>query len=392
MNVSHLISHDAPPSIAAPEDRQNSQQRAHQYPTRQSMSASHQSCSGQHNSSGLTEQDHNGSIQDTATVYEPSAPTLPLPKNVAFELLFDGPNNRARLPMRVQIFPHDTTDSIVTTVKNFYGLYDGAATGVSFEDERGNTLIARYENLRNNMTVYVRVVPDYSQPTLPHAQVGWNSASPTSAGRIPHLEEAFQMPPPQLSHHHAFDQAISRPSSRVARKRDTSPRANRNHRSTSAPKHRSRSGIKSRETSLPRDAEEQYSDALNAYSDSDGGGDSVTSSRKARSELLASAEISVDNIVEGGRRKRAKFESSVSLPGHLCTLDSMANHGLSRNYPYSCHLKCLPPIPFLRSLLRGDQTVKTILPPSPDLHSEHTLTRNPYNPHRAMAMVIIRMV
>ncbi|EHK99445.1 hypothetical protein M7I_4744 [Glarea lozoyensis 74030] len=80
----------------------------------------------------------------------------PTPKSVAFELLFpESPQYRARLPMRVQIFPHDTTDSIITTVKNFYGLYagPGGAKGVSFEDDQGNTLIARYENLRNNMIV-----------------------------------------------------------------------------------------------------------------------------------------------------------------------------------------------------------------------------------------------
>src|SRR5690349_12777267 len=78
----------------------------------------------------------------------------PIPKNVAFELLVpDTPQYRARLPMRVHIYPHDTTDSIITTVKNFYGLYSGPGSpeGISFEDEQGNTLIARYENLRDNM-------------------------------------------------------------------------------------------------------------------------------------------------------------------------------------------------------------------------------------------------
>jgi hypothetical protein len=48
-------------------------------------------------------------------------------------------------------------------------------------------------------------------------------------------------------------------------------------------------------------------------SDSDGGNASVTSSRKGKIDVLASAEISVDNIVEGGRRKRARFDSSVSI-------------------------------------------------------------------------------
>ncbi|KAL8916265.1 MAG: hypothetical protein Q9208_008620 [Pyrenodesmia sp. 3 TL-2023] len=310
MDVSNLLSHDAPPSLhnlMTPEGSQNNQQRAHQYPTRQSLSVNHQSFAGQLNGSGSADQEYNGSIHYGTNGYEPSTSTAGVPKNVAFELLFDGPNTRARLPMRVQIFPHDTTESIVTTVKNFYGLYDGAAAGVSFEDEQGNTLIARYENLRNNMTVYVRVVPDYSQSPFPPGRVAWDATSPV---RVPHLDEGFRMPPPQLAQRSAYDQPISRPSSRVARKRDASPRPNRNHRSMSAPKHRSRSVVKGQDGSLPHDGEEPNSDAMNAYSDSDGGAGSVTSSRKARSEQLASAEISVDNIVEGGRRKRAKFESS----------------------------------------------------------------------------------
>ena len=45
------------------------------------------------------------------------------------------------------------------------------------------------------------------------------------------------------------------------------------------------------------------------YSSGDNGGGSVTSSRRSKTELV-NAEISVDNIVEGGRRQRA-FESSV---------------------------------------------------------------------------------
>ena len=93
--------------------------------------------------------------------YNPHPPSS-VPKNVAFELQDNGSSSStARLPMRVQIFPHDTTDSIVTTVINFYGLYECATEGVSFEDSVGNTLIARYENVQNNMTVYVRAMrPD----------------------------------------------------------------------------------------------------------------------------------------------------------------------------------------------------------------------------------------
>ncbi|KJZ68943.1 hypothetical protein HIM_11659 [Hirsutella minnesotensis 3608] len=93
------------------------------------------------------------------------------PKTVTFELAFsNSPQYRARLPMRVQIYPHDTTDSIVTAVKEFYGLYWGqtGSKGVSFEDDNGNSLIARYENFRNNMVVYVRVIEEPRAASAPH--------------------------------------------------------------------------------------------------------------------------------------------------------------------------------------------------------------------------------
>ena len=215
--------------------------------------------------------------------------------------------------MRVQIFPHDTTDSIVTTVKNFYGLYEGATKGVSFEDERGNTLIARYENFRNHMVIYVRVIPDYSQSSLSHGPTGRNSASPISTGRVGHqFEEPPQMLPPHPAQILNYGQSTSRPASRIAGKRSASPRT-KSRRSESAHKGHGRSGIKSRETSTHGNFDDLNSDAINDYSSGDGGAGSVTSSRKARSEQLASAEISLDNILEGGRRKRAKFESSVSI-------------------------------------------------------------------------------
>lgn len=214
--------------------------------------------------------------------------------------------------MRVQIFPHDTTDSIITTVKNFYGLYEGATTGVSFEDERGNTLIARFENFRNNMVVYVRVISDYCRQS-PHAQYAHNSASPVSAHKVPSLDEPVQMLPPHPAQPLGYGRPLSRPASRVAGKRSPSPRNGRIRRSASAQKGRSQLGAKSRETSVHGNFDDVNSEMINGYSSSsDNGAGSATSSRKARSELV-SAEISVDNIVEGGRRKRAKFESSVCL-------------------------------------------------------------------------------
>ncbi|MCJ1431274.1 hypothetical protein MMC27_000625 [Xylographa pallens] len=272
----------------------------HQYPTRRSASVLHSqaSYSGQPGYSAET---------SAAPILTHLGTNLK-PKNVAFELRLDGaPNYRARLPMRVQIFPHDTTESIVTTVKNFYGLYEGAANGVSFEDDQGNTLIARYENFRNNMIVYVRVVSDYSQPLEEHGQIPHGSTSPH---KRTHQEDVPRMLPPLPAQALHYGQPPSRPASRVSRKQSASPRLGTAQQSTSGQKSRSRSGAKGHSSSFQANLDDLNNDVANGYSSSDGGAASVTSSRKARSEQLASAEISVDNIVEGGRRKRAKFESS----------------------------------------------------------------------------------
>lgn len=246
------------------------------------------------------------------------SPSRPPPKSVSFELLFpETPQYRARLPMRVQIFPHDTTDSIITTVKNFYGLYagPGGAKGVSFEDEQGNTLIARYENLRNNMVVYVRVIDEPSQATGAYGPSSYNSGSPiTPLAYFP--GDGNHMPPPQPAQALNYGQPMSRSDSRTSRKRSISPN-DRGRRSASintnpppSKKSRSRSGFKSRGSSVHGSFADNHSDAMNGYSSGDGATGSVSS--KTKSEHLGNTEISLDNIVEGGRRKRAKFESSVS--------------------------------------------------------------------------------
>ncbi|KAL4944160.1 hypothetical protein BDV06DRAFT_187978 [Aspergillus oleicola] len=227
----------------------------------------------------------------------------PTPKNVAFELLLDDNSKaRARIPMRVQIYPHDTTDSIVTTVKNFYGIYDGAA-GVSFEDVNGITLIARYENLRNNMTVYVRVMPVQTYEEG-YADMYYGPMAIDNRKR-PSLGEPFQMASAmQAMQPSEQGQSPSRPASRVARKRSVSP-SGRSRRSASQHKQLSRPGLKSRGSSTHGSI---YDDA--GYSDSDGGYGSVSGSKKPRSEHFASSEISMENILSDGRRKRPKFESS----------------------------------------------------------------------------------
>ena len=235
------------------------------------------------------------------------------PKHVSFELLLDDNSKmRARIPMRVQIFPHDTTDSIVTTVKNFYGIYEATASGVSFEDEDGNTLIARYENLRNNMTVYVRVIVNQGYSEHFAQQQAHYGPAPGEAFNRPALGEPFQMPPPpQTAQDLNYGRSPSRPSSRVAWKRSPSPAPPRGRRSDSTQKASSRAGgNKSRGSSTHGSFHE---DAFAHYSDSDGAHSSVASSKKARSEQFASSDISMENILLDGRRKRPKFESSVSI-------------------------------------------------------------------------------
>ena len=316
MDVANLLSHDPPRparSQQAAETLQHEPQRAHQYPTRHSVMSNNITLDTQRSSTPPTSQSYSNNLQNVPAVYNLS-PVSPAPKNITFKLLDPATNQTARLPMRVQIWAHDTTDSIVSTAKNFFGLYEEAVKGLSFEDEHGNTLIARYENFQNNMTVYVRVIPNFSPVWQPHGQ-NHPSASPINAPRISQLSEGFHMPPPQAAPAQILDygQPVSRPASRIARKQSASPRPGRNRRSVSAQKPRSRSGMISREGSFQGYPNDMHSDIMKGYSSSDGEGGSVTSSRKARSEQLASAEISLDNILEGNRRKRAKFESSVSI-------------------------------------------------------------------------------
>lgn len=240
--------------------------------------------------------------QPVRVVHDGRGASPPPPKSVAFELVFpESPQYRARLPMRVQIYLHDTTDSIVTTVKNFYGLYSGpnGSPGISFEDEQGNTLIARYENFRDNMTVYVRVTGENGAPT---GAFGANQYPVAVGAQSFYTDDTSNhlLAPHQADGHH-----ISRPTSRTSRNRSLSP-GGRGRRSASAgtnPNSRSRS-VKKRGPGSLNNGDNQ-SDAMNGYSSGDNAPGSASH--------LGNTEISVENIVEGGRRKRAKFESSVCL-------------------------------------------------------------------------------
>jgi hypothetical protein len=297
MNVSELLADDRPPV--------NSSRRLQ--PSIEGTNNQHEFATWQSN--------HHHSPQRPAAMRAPLPPSPyapgPPPKHVTFEYILppaealqgpDGPQQRARLPMRVNIWPHDATDSIVTTVKNFYGLYEGG--GVSFEDKDGCTLIARYENFQDRQTVHVRVTDE----------VPSNSGTPRTSmsPKRPSLGPPFEMGP----QHFNQMQGGSRPASRAALNRSMSPHnTTRETRSVSVstnPKSRSRPGIKGRAGSAHGSFADPHGIHAQDMSDSDGGNGSVTSSRRGKVEgIVASAEISVENIVEGGRRKRARFDSSV---------------------------------------------------------------------------------
>lgn len=257
------------------------------------------------------------------------------PKNVAFELLFpESPQCRARLPMRVQIYPHDTTDSIVTTVKNFYGLYSGptGSKGVSFEDRGGNTLIARYENFQDRMVVYVRVIEE--PPANPSAYAPHPYHNPSVTNHPYYSDNGY--PAPQASR---CAQEMSRPSSPSSRRRSPSPHTARGRRSASASTNGKKGRSRSSKTraSASRSHNELYSDSITGYSSNDEH-DSTSGKNK---DQLPTTDISVENIVEGGRRKRAKFESSVSGDRHFDKAGSQRLTTLGhRNCPCSHHLRC----------------------------------------------------
>ncbi|GAM89024.1 hypothetical protein ANO11243_070580 [Dothideomycetidae sp. 11243] len=208
-------------------------------------------------------------------------------KQVTFELLLPTAQSRARLPMRVMICKHDTTDSIITTVKNFYGLYEGP--GVSFQDRDGNIMIAAYENFDDGMVVFVKVSEEL--PLITSNEV---PTPVSSSPKKPKLGPPIEMRPPTHTKFPGYHSANRSPSPSSAKSFQTG--------SNASGKHKARSQ-KGQEQS---NANDNYGDQL---SDSDGGNGSVASSRRSRADAHASAEISVDNILEGGRRKRAKFES-----------------------------------------------------------------------------------
>lgn len=284
---------------AAEREAADSRRQSHQYPTRHMGNGQDMYGNGNGSAYGINGyRPARSSAGSAGASGHRVSPMKKDQKHVVFQLIDpEDPRIQARLPMRVMISSHDSTDSIITTVKNFYGLYD---YGVSFENKDGISIIAAYDNFENDMFVYVRTV---AQPPAAASEKA-HSMSP----RKPTLGAPIEMRAPQANSAHS-------PSRSRQGMRSMSPQSEYGRRSMSAaPGNKGRMGSKSKskENSILGDGD--------GYSSDEGANASVTSSRRSKTEQV-NAEISVDNIVEGGRRKRA-FESSVRSHCHHGTAHS----------------------------------------------------------------------
>lgn len=183
-------------------------------------------------------------------------------------------------PKTLHIYPHDTTNSITTTVKNMFGLNLHEDSALSFQDPEGRYMILQHENFEDGMTVNVRVEEGphrysyhFHSSLLDHLEPSARSVSPSAArgrrsasagGRSRILKR------PASSHNWEHGQ-------------DRVDRYPQDYFQQQPP-----------QQFLPEDYEEE---------------------QRSRVEPLASAEISLVNIVEGSRRKRPKFSSDVSTLG-----------------------------------------------------------------------------
>jgi hypothetical protein len=249
------------------------------------------------------------SASNTTQAQQPSPVGMQGPKNVTFRLVgFELPQSKARLPMRLNIFPHDTTEGIVTTVKNFYGLYNvsGHSKAISFQDQDGLSHAASYETLEDGALVYARVVDD-----LAHGPGSYGASSRSRPLAPADGRHCFDYPghPVLPQPAQALDYGDAHANRLNLNDQQTRGRQGALPGSGPVKMTRSRSGYKSRASSTHGRFPDINSDGMTGYSSGDGTADSAVS--RTKSEHLGNMEISLDNIVEGGRRKRAKFESSV---------------------------------------------------------------------------------
>jgi hypothetical protein len=196
------------------------------------------------------------------------------PKEVTFvHIQHDG--HKARIPFRVNIGPNDTAEDITTTVRNFFGIYTNES--ISFEDADGKMFIPRFENFKVGGSVFVR---DNTFPTQsPNIFSPGGQSTESPAKPYPMLPPASNQP----RNERLISGAMSPP-----------------------PARRESIGFGINKLGTPQFGSPVKLEDTDGFSDSDGASNS--GSRRG----VPSADVSLDNIVEGSRRKRAKFDSSVS--------------------------------------------------------------------------------
>ncbi|KAH0602557.1 uncharacterized protein H6S33_008638 [Morchella sextelata] len=229
-----------------------------------------------------TSRTYNSFAPEVTTPYHNSAAVMTPPKSLSPTSSCKSVHFRicggVSEPKTLHIFPHDTTESITTTVKNMFALSTHKDSALSFQDPEGKYMILQHENFEDGMTVFVRV------EEAPHRY-------------------SYEIHPSLLNH--------LEPSAR-----SVSPSAARGRRSAST-------GGRSKALKRPASSHnwEYKQERFDSYAQTHLPGVSVAplgfmtyeEEQRNRLEPLASAEISLDNILEGSRRKRPKF-SSDELP------------------------------------------------------------------------------
>ncbi|KAL7274062.1 hypothetical protein RUND412_003063 [Rhizina undulata] len=219
-------------------------------------------------------------------------------KTVHFVYCF---NSGISAPKTLRINPHDATDSITSTVKSMFGLHLYDDAGVSFEDPSGMRMILRHENFIDDMTVYVRLEDNQSFMNHPY-----------------NLRQQQQQ---SLGYGAPFARSCAA-SLAYASGRSASPSVTRGRRIANGAMSNQNGCARSK--SMKRQSSNQDVPMAQPYHD-DHFQNGYYYQQQPPQFLLdeerdldnryprASADISLDNIVEGSRRKRPKF-SSDELP------------------------------------------------------------------------------
>lgn len=199
----------------------------------------------------------------------------------------------ARNDLPVFIKEKDATEDILETVRNWFDIPDRCRLGLE-DAAMGVVLIPSYQNFRHNMEVWVRTdleVNDADHPRLnpPFRAPTANTVSAEDVATINFID-----------------------SSAAANKRSAAA----------------------------------FASAPYAH---DVGVDSDTSSRRSKKETSNSADISVDNIVDGDRRKKIKWDGNVSCilladrPSRY--LMNTRRSPCSRHHSVRCSPRSLLPLP-----------------------------------------------